>query len=168
MCGIVCQNMLSVIIPYMALLFSLQVLERIMNTEEVGELEVLISLSSRICIIIPGDFSQELERGQIKDRFVKKLVKALNANTKPTSHFPGIRRAIVEQVIHMMELENSSSYANYFSNCRMIEALATVEKTASKVENYMLFFGNAGLMEHSIPLSDLVARAKNKLIHHVA
>jgi hypothetical protein len=152
----------------MTLLFSLQVLERIMNTEEAGELEVLISLSSQICIIVPVDFARELERGQIKDRFVKKLVKSLNANMKPTDHYPGIRRAIVEQVIYMMELENSSSYANYFSECRMMEALSMVEKTASKIENYMLFFGNAGLMEHSVPLSDLVARAKKELIQRAS
>jgi hypothetical protein len=158
--------MLALTTPYMLLTFLLQVLERIMNTEEAGELEVLISLSSQMCIIIPGDFAHELERGQMKERFVTKLVKALNENTKPTAHFPAIRRAIVEQVIYMMELK--TSHANYFSNCRMIDALSMVERTASKVENYMLFFGNAGIMEYSVPLSDLVAKAKKELIDRVA
>uniref|UniRef100_A0A0D9X2B3 BLE2 protein n=1 Tax=Leersia perrieri TaxID=77586 RepID=A0A0D9X2B3_9ORYZ len=140
-----------------------EVLERITDTTIAQELEVLIGLSSQICHIVPEDFARELEHDQIKERFVKKLVEALNTNTKPTAHCPRIRRVIVEQVIYMME--NNSSYANFFNECQMMEALSVVEETPSKVENYRLFMGNAGLMEYSIPLSNLVARAK-ELMHN--
>ncbi|BAF22404.2 Os07g0653900, partial [Oryza sativa Japonica Group] len=147
------------------LLFQLQVLERITDTTVATELEVLIGLSSQICHVVPEDFARELEHYQIKERFVKKLVEALNANVKPTAHCPRIRRVIVEQVIYMME--NNCSYANCFNECQMMEALTVVEETPSKVEKYRLFMGDAGLMEYSMPLSNLVARAKEELMHHV-
>lgn len=108
--------------------------------------------------------ARELEHGQIKERFVKRLVNALNLNIKPTVHCPRIRRVIVEQVIYMME--NNSRYANCFNECGMMEALSVVEETPSKVENYRLL-GNAGLMEYSIPLSNLVARAKEEFMRSV-
>lgn len=147
------------------LLFQLQVLERITDTTVATELEVLIGLSSQICHVVPEDFARELEHDQMKERFVKKLVEALNANVKPTVHCPRIRRVIVEQVIYMME--NNSSYANCFNECQMMEALMVVEETPSKVEKYRLFMGDAGLMEYSIPLSNLVTRAKEELMRHV-
>nr|XP_015645048.2 uncharacterized protein LOC112936040 [Oryza sativa Japonica Group] len=142
-----------------------KVLERITDTTVATELEVLIGLSSQICHVVPEDFARELEHDQMKERFVKKLVEALNANVKPTVHCPRIRRVIVEQVIYMME--NNSSYANCFNECQMMEALMVVEETPSKVEKYRLFMGDAGLMEYSIPLSNLVARAKEELMRHV-
>uniref|UniRef100_A0A0D9X2B4 BLE2 protein n=1 Tax=Leersia perrieri TaxID=77586 RepID=A0A0D9X2B4_9ORYZ len=141
-----------------------EVLERISETTVATELEVLIGLSSQICHVVPGDFAQELEHNQFKENFVNKLVDTLNANTKPTAHCPRIRRVIVEQIIYMMK--NNSSYANCFNECQMMEALSLVEETPSKVENYRLFMGNAGLMKHSLPLSDLVARAK-EIMNHV-
>jgi hypothetical protein len=142
-----------------------KVLERITDTTVATELEVLIGLSSQICHVVPEDFARELEHDQMKERFVKKLVEALNANVKPTVHCPRIRRVIVEQVIYMME--NNCSYANCFNECQMMEALTVVEETPSKVEKYRLFMGDAGLMEYSMPLSNLVARAKEELMHHV-
>ncbi|KAL5197514.1 hypothetical protein ABZP36_001026 [Zizania latifolia] len=144
-----------------------QVLERTIDTTVATELEVLIGLSSQICNVVPEDFTQELEHGQnqIKDRFVKKLVDALNANVKPTAHCPRIRRVIVEQVICMME--SNPSCASCFREWQMMGALQVVEETPSKVENYRLFMGDAGLMECSIPLSSLVVRAKQELMHHV-
>ncbi|EAZ18457.1 hypothetical protein OsJ_33983 [Oryza sativa Japonica Group] len=50
-----------------------EVLERIMDAEG-AELEILIGLSSQICKLIPEEFSQQLEHGQIKRRFIKRLV----------------------------------------------------------------------------------------------
>uniref|UniRef100_A0A0E0EFF2 Uncharacterized protein n=1 Tax=Oryza meridionalis TaxID=40149 RepID=A0A0E0EFF2_9ORYZ len=49
-----------------------------------------------ICKLIPEEFAQELEHGQIKRRFIKRLVDALNANMKPSAHCPRIRRVILE------------------------------------------------------------------------
>ncbi|TVU37480.1 hypothetical protein EJB05_10796, partial [Eragrostis curvula] len=140
-----------------------EVLERVMRSEG-AELEILIGLSSQICRVIPGDFARELDHGQIKERFVKRLVDALNANWEPSADCPGIRRVILEQAINLMEYD--SRYANFFNHRRMMEALSMVEETASDVENYRLFLGDAGLMEASEPLPRLVARAKQLLAVH--
>uniref|UniRef100_A0ACD5WPE7 Uncharacterized protein n=1 Tax=Avena sativa TaxID=4498 RepID=A0ACD5WPE7_AVESA len=132
-----------------------EVLERIIDAEG-AELEILIGLSSQICKVIPKDFTRELENGQIKRRFVKRLIHVLNTNTEPSAHCPGIRRVILEQVINMAECK----YAHCFNEFRMTEALSMVEQTLSETENYRLFLGDAGLMEYSTPISALLANAK--------
>jgi len=38
----------------------------------------------------------------------------------------------------------------------MTEAVSMVEETASKAENYSIFLGDVGLMEHREPLASLV------------
>uniref|UniRef100_A0A0D9X2B5 BLE2 protein n=1 Tax=Leersia perrieri TaxID=77586 RepID=A0A0D9X2B5_9ORYZ len=134
-----------------------EVLERIMDAEG-AELEIFIGLSSQICKVIPEEFTQELEHGQIKRRFVKRLVDALNANMKPTAHCPGIRRVILEQSIYMMEC--NSHYANCFNEYEMMDALFMVVETSSSAENYMVFLGDTGFMECNTPLLALVDRAK--------
>jgi hypothetical protein len=143
----------------------MQVLERIMDAEG-AELEILIGLSSQICQVIPEDFARELEGGQIKERFVKRLVDVLDATMEPSADCPGIRRVILEQAISLMEYD--SRYRNCFNGPRMKmkEALSIVEETASEVENYNLFLGDAGFMEASEPLPRLVARAKQLLAVH--
>jgi hypothetical protein len=138
-------------------LFPLQVLERIMNVEG-AELEILIGLCAQICKVIPEEFVQELEGGQIKKRFMKRLVDALNANMNPGGHCSGIRRVIIELSIYMMEC--NSHYANCFNELRMMEALSMVEEMPSRAENYTIFLGDVGFMEYSIPLIALVDRAK--------
>ncbi|KAI5008473.1 hypothetical protein ZWY2020_009521 [Hordeum vulgare] len=134
-----------------------EVLEIILDADG-SELEILIGLSSQICKVIPEDFTRELNDGQIKQRFAKRVVDTLKANMKPSAHCPGIRRVVLEQVIHLMEY--NSRYADCFNGLGMTEALSMVEKTPSKAENYRLFLGDAGFMEYDMPLSDLVARAK--------
>lgn len=145
------------------IIFPLQVLEGIMEAEG-GELEILIGLSSQISSVIPNEFAQELEHGQIKKRFVKRLVDVLNANMKPTAHCPGMRRVIIEQAIYMMEY--NSHYVNCFKDCWMMEALSMVERTPTKAEKYRLFLGDLGLMEYSTLMSDLVTRAKQLMAVH--
>uniref|UniRef100_A0A8I6WRV2 BLE2 protein n=1 Tax=Hordeum vulgare subsp. vulgare TaxID=112509 RepID=A0A8I6WRV2_HORVV len=135
-----------------------EVLERIMNADG-AELEILIGLSSQTCKVIPEDFTQQLDNDdQIKQRFLKRLVHILNANMKPSAHYPGIRRVVLEQVIHLTE--RNSLYADCFNELKIMEALSRVEQTVSKAENYKLFMGDAGFMEYSTPMSALVARAK--------
>ncbi|KAF0907322.1 hypothetical protein E2562_015823 [Oryza meyeriana var. granulata] len=134
-----------------------EVLERIMEAEG-AELEILIGLSSQICRVIPEEFTQELEHGQIKRRLVKRLVDALNTNMKPNAHCPGIRRVILEQSIYMMEC--NSRYANYFEEFRMMDTLTMVEVTLSRAENYIVILGDAGFMDCSTPLFALVDRAR--------
>jgi hypothetical protein len=145
----------------------LQVLERIMDAEGV-ELEMLIGLSSQISQVIPRDFARELEHNEIKERFVKRLVDTLNENMKPSADCPGIRRVILEQAISLLEYD--SGYVSCFKDRRMMEALCVVEETASDVEKYNLFLGDAGLLEASEPLPRLVARAKQLLpaVHYSA
>ncbi|KAM3383760.1 hypothetical protein ACQJBY_008432 [Aegilops geniculata] len=133
-----------------------EVLEKIIDVEG-AELEIIIGLSSLICKTIPEDFTQELEGGQIKRRFVKRLVDVLT-NTEPSTNCPGIRRAILEQVINMVE--SNYRYADCFNEFRMTEALSVVEQTLSHAENYKFFLGDAGFMEYNTPISALVARAK--------
>ncbi|GJN10835.1 hypothetical protein PR202_ga28965 [Eleusine coracana subsp. coracana] len=139
------------------------VLERIMD-EEGAELEIFIGLGSQICQIIPGDFDRELEHGQTKERFVKRLVDALNANMEPNADCPGLRRVILQQAISLMEYD--SRYAKCFKERRMKEALSMVEETASGIENHNLFLGNTELIETSEPLPRLVAWAKELLSVH--
>nr|CAB3446432.1 unnamed protein product [Digitaria exilis] len=137
-----------------------EVLERIMDAEG-AELQILIGLGSQICEVIPEEFVRELEHGYIRDRFVKRLVDALNANMEPSALYPGIRRVILEQVISMME--HDPRYASCLNNCRMTEAMSMVEDTVSKVENYSIFLGDVGLMEHREPLTCLIVRVKQLL-----
>ncbi|CAL5063877.1 unnamed protein product [Urochloa decumbens] len=96
-----------------------------------------------------------------KEKFMKRHVDALNSYMETSAQCPGIRRVILEQAINLME--HDSSYASYFVNRRMAEALSMVEETASEAENYSLFLGDVGLMEAREPLSCLVARAKQLL-----
>ncbi|KAF7007183.1 hypothetical protein CFC21_022143, partial [Triticum aestivum] len=119
---------------------------------------ILIGLSSQICKVNPKDFTRELDNGQIKQRFLKRLIDTLNENMKPSTHCPGIRRVIVEQIIHLMEC--NSSYADCLSEFRMTEALSMVEQTLSEAEDYRLFLGDEGFMKYNVPLSNFVAIAK--------
>uniref|UniRef100_A0ACD5XU22 Uncharacterized protein n=1 Tax=Avena sativa TaxID=4498 RepID=A0ACD5XU22_AVESA len=140
---------LSLILP--------EVLEGIM-TADGTELEVLAGLSSQICIAIPGDFARELEHGQTKERFIRGLISSINANMNPAAHCPGVRRAVVELAVCIMECDPSSTKC--FIKCRMMEALMMVERKHSRAENYRYFSGDVGLMENRVPLVALVSRAK--------
>ncbi|TVU43573.1 hypothetical protein EJB05_10053, partial [Eragrostis curvula] len=122
-----------------------------------AELEVLIGLSSQICRVIPGDFARVLETRHHKEKFVKRLVNALNANTNPAVHCPGVRRVIIEQAISLMKY--NSHYAIVFNQYNMMKALSMVEQTPSRVERYKIYLGDVGFMEHKEPLSNLVAEA---------
>ncbi|XP_037482126.1 uncharacterized protein LOC119360703 [Triticum dicoccoides] len=138
------------------------VLEGIMDAEG-RELEVLVGLSSQICNVIPEEFVRGLEHNRIKEMFIKRLVSALNSNMVPSAHCLGIRRVVVQHAIYMME--HNPVYVNCFNECQMMEALVRVERTPSRAENYRFFLGDAGIMEHSITLSVLVARAKELMGH---
>uniref|UniRef100_J3MNL7 Uncharacterized protein n=1 Tax=Oryza brachyantha TaxID=4533 RepID=J3MNL7_ORYBR len=77
---------------------------------------------------------------------------------KPSAHCHGIQRVILEQTIYMMEC--NSRYGNYFKEPQMVDALKMVEKTPSRVDNYMILLGDTGFMECGTPLFALVDRAK--------
>ncbi|WVZ66870.1 hypothetical protein U9M48_016033 [Paspalum notatum var. saurae] len=137
-----------------------EVLERILRAEG-AELEIVIGLSSQISKAIPEEFARELEHGEIKQAFMKRLVDVLGANMQPSSDCPGIRRMILEQAINLMEY--NSRYVNCFNNRRMIDALSMVEETISEAENYNIILGDVGLVEANEALPSLVARAKQLL-----
>jgi hypothetical protein len=94
---------------------------------------------------------------------VKRLIDVLNANTEPSAHCPGIRRVILEQVINIAEC--NYRYTDCFNEFKMTEALSMAEQTLSDIENYRLFLGDAGFMEYSMPISTLLARAKELIGH---
>ncbi|KAF2924214.1 hypothetical protein DAI22_07g253200 [Oryza sativa Japonica Group] len=118
----------------------------------------LFFIKTEKLLIQVSNFARELEKGQIKERFVKRLVDELNAHMRPSPYCPSIRRVIVQHAIYLMEF--NPRYANDFHKCWMVEALSKVESTPSRVENYRLLSGDMGLMEHSTAVSTLVARAK--------
>lgn len=125
------------------------------------KLKVLAGLGSQICNVMPEDFAQELERGQTKEIFIKRLVSYINANMKPAAGCPGVTREIVNLAVCMMEC--NPSYTTCFKKYQMMEALLLVEQRDSGAENYRYFSEGVGLMKHSVPLSALVANAKEKM-----
>uniref|UniRef100_A0ACD5Y0A7 Uncharacterized protein n=1 Tax=Avena sativa TaxID=4498 RepID=A0ACD5Y0A7_AVESA len=138
-----------------------KVFEIIMDADG-AELEVFAGLSSQICNVIPEDFARELEHGQNKEKIIKGLVNSLNAYINPAANCPGVRRAVVEQAVYMME--SDPSYTKCFIKCQMMEALMMVQRKHSRADKYRYFSGDVGLMEHSVPLSRLVTRAKELLM----
>ncbi|OEL24907.1 hypothetical protein BAE44_0014072 [Dichanthelium oligosanthes] len=137
-----------------------EVLEKIMVVDG-AELDILIGLSSQICSAIPEDFFREIKDGRIKDRFVKRLINALNASIEPSTCCPETRRVVLEQAINMMEYD--SRYTSCFSDHSMADAVSMVEETALDAENYNIFLGDVGLNEAGEPLSSIVTRAKQLL-----
>jgi hypothetical protein len=57
-------------------------------------------------------------------------------------------------------MECKAGYASCFKKYLMMEALLRVERTPSRAEYYRFFLGDAGLMEHNIPMPALVSKAK--------
>ncbi|KAF8669910.1 hypothetical protein HU200_051091 [Digitaria exilis] len=141
------------------------VLQNIMAAEN-KQLEALIGLASQIFYVLPPRrFVQGLESRIIERPIVEKLVNTLNSNKKPSHEYPRMRRAIVDMVISV--LRHSPGDAIIFrTEGAMVDALSKVEMTPSKVEKYRVFLSKEGVvLEHGLPLRDLVATAKG-LIHH--
>lgn len=123
------------------------------------QMETLIGLASQICNIIPECIVHSLESHLIVSAFVKKMVNALHANTKPSPEYPRMRRVIVELTISI--IESHPCYTNIFIEGGMMEALSKIESIPSKVERYRIFLGNAGVvLESGLPLPNIVSRAK--------
>lgn len=128
-------------------------------------LEVLIGVVSQICDMIPELFiiHDQLQLQANRSELVQKLVVTLNSNRKPNPAYPRMRRVIVDMVISIVKC--CPSYATVLREGGMMEALTKLEMTPSKVEMYMVFYGNIGVvLESGPPLTALVATAKG-LIH---
>ncbi|WVZ92162.1 hypothetical protein U9M48_038249 [Paspalum notatum var. saurae] len=139
-------------------------MENIMSAEG-KQLEALIGLLSKICDVIWDQEPSVLEL-QLQTNgsgLVQKLVGTLNSNRKPNPEYPRMRRVIVELVISTVKL--CPHYTTIFREGGMMEALAKIERTPSKVEKYRVFYGNIGVvLESGSSLTVLVATAK-ELIH---
>ncbi|CAL4955827.1 unnamed protein product [Urochloa decumbens] len=138
---------------------ALQVVLLKMMVAEGKQLESLIGLVSQIYTVIPEHFAHKLESHENARGLVEKLVGTLNCNKKPSHEYPRMRRVIVEMAISIVD--SCPHYATIFREQGMMEALTMVESTPSKVEKYMVFFGDIGVVpERGLPLRDLVAKAK--------
>ncbi|WVZ69655.1 hypothetical protein U9M48_018410 [Paspalum notatum var. saurae] len=132
---------------------------RKMMFAEGKQLESLIGLTSQMYNVIPERLAHELSHINHGTGLVQKLVRTLNCNKKPSHEYPRMRRVVIEMAISI--LESCPRYANIFREQCMMEALTMVEKTQSKVEKYMVFFGDTGMiLERGLPLGDLIAKAK--------
>ncbi|KAL6614911.1 hypothetical protein ACP70R_037181 [Stipagrostis hirtigluma subsp. patula] len=127
-------------------------------TAEGRELEALIGLASQICDIREC-FVVELESKINGAGTVKKLVDTLNSNRKVNPEYPRMRRVIVEMIKSFVR--SYPCYSTMFRQQGMMEALSKVERTPSKIEKYMVFYGNIGVVPESGPsLPSLVAEAR--------
>ncbi|CAO1948358.1 unnamed protein product [Urochloa humidicola] len=137
----------------------LQVVLLKMMVTEGKQLECLIGLASQIYTVIPEHFAHKLASHKNARGLVEKLVGTLNCNKKPSHEYPRMRRVVVEMA--MSVVDSCPQYTTIFREQGMMEALTKVERTPSKVEKYMVFFGDTGVvLERGLPLRDLVARAK--------
>ncbi|CAL4962614.1 unnamed protein product [Urochloa decumbens] len=138
---------------------ALQVVLLKMMVAEGKQLESLIGLALQIYTVIPEHFAHKLASHENARGLVEKLVGTLNCNKKPSHEYPRMRRVAVEMAISIVD--SCPHYAAIFREQGMMEALTKVERTPSKVENYMVFFGDIGVvLERGLPLRDLVAKAK--------
>jgi hypothetical protein len=118
------------------------------------QMEALVCLASKICSVLSEHIAPVMESFQDDEAFAKKLVGELNAHKKPTPHeFPNIRKLLAGLIVSVVEF--CPRYALIFREHRMVEAL-------SNVEQYIVFFGGAGVVseESAGALPTLVARAK--------
>ncbi|WVZ69667.1 hypothetical protein U9M48_018420 [Paspalum notatum var. saurae] len=142
--------------------FALHAVLRKMMSAEGKQLESLIGLASQMHNVIPERLAHELSdlsHTNNGTRLVRKLVGTLNRNKKPSHEYPRMRRVVIEMAISI--LESCPLYANIFREQGMMEALTMVERTPSKVEKYMVFFSDIGMiLERGLPLGNLVAKAK--------
>uniref|UniRef100_A0A0A8XST5 Uncharacterized protein n=1 Tax=Arundo donax TaxID=35708 RepID=A0A0A8XST5_ARUDO len=138
------------------------VLTKMMNAKG-QQLEALIGLTSQICYFIPNIFVETLQQSHITARsVVQKLVGALNTNKKPSPEYPRMRRVVVELAITLMK--SCSNYAVIFKEEGMMQVLSKVEERPSRVKNYRVFSGSAGvILENGLSLRELVASAKGLL-----
>ena len=138
----------------------MQVMETIISTQG-KQLEILISLASQICNVIPELPDVFGMQSQVDvTSFVHKMMCTLHENMLPSPEYPRMRRVIIEMAISILELY--PRYATIFRENGMMDALSKVESTTpSKVEKYQVFFGNVGvILESGVPLPVLVVKAK--------
>ena len=137
----------------------MQVMEFI-RTKEDKQLEAALGVASQIGY--PKYFAQMLELDtDAATALVERLVNILKSK-KPCPEYTRIRRVLVEEVISIVEL--CPGYIKIFRERGALDALDMVTGTPSRLEKYRVFLDGEGVVEESLPMHDLVEKAK-RLIH---
>ena len=138
----------------------------IRTSEEGKQLEAALCVASQIGYVIPEYFTQVLESctDAAATELVEKLVDTLS-NREPSLECPRIRRVLVEVVISIVDL--SPGYIKIFREKGAKDALDIVKGTPSRMEKYMVFLDGEGVVAESLPMRDLVDKAK-RLIYQAA
>ena len=137
----------------------------IRTSEEGKQLEAALCVASQIGYVIPEYFAQVLESctDAAATELVEKLVDTLS-NREPSLECPRIRRVLVEVVISIVDL--SPGYIEIFREKGAKGALDMV-KGPSRLEKYRVFLDGEGVVAESLPMRDLVDKAK-RLIYQAA
>jgi hypothetical protein len=132
----------------------------IRTSEEGKQLEAALGVASQIGHVIPEYFAQVLESctDAAATELVEKLVDTLS-NREPSLECPRIRRVLVEVVISIVDL--SPGYIEIFREKGAKGALDMVKGTPSRLEKYMVFLDGEGVVAESLPMRDLVDKAKS-------
>jgi hypothetical protein len=139
---------------------TLQVMELI-RTKEGEQLEAALCIASQIGYVIPEYFAQVLEPdidAASAEKLVEKLVVTLKSNMEPCLKYPRIRRVLVEVVISTVVL--CPGYIKIFRAKGAKDALDMVKGTPSRLEKYRVFLDGEGVVAESLPMRDLVDKAK--------
>jgi len=138
----------------------------IRTSEEGKQLEAALCFASQVGYVIPEYFTQVLESctDAAATELVEKLVDTLS-NREPSLECPRIRRVLVEVVISIVDL--SPGYIEIFREKGAKDALDMVKGTPSGLEKYMVFRDGEGVVAESLPMRDLVDKAK-RLIYQAA
>jgi hypothetical protein len=82
------------------------------------------------------------------------LVKCLEKNIRPRTS--QLRRVIIQMTISMLK----SSWKVEMIDARMPQALSEIQTHTTVIENYRLHFGDIGVLEMDMPISQLLLEAK--------
>jgi hypothetical protein len=137
----------------------MQVMELIM-TRKGKELEAALCVASQIGYVIPKYYTQVLESADTYSAaaLVGKLLHTLSSIREPCLEYPRIRRVLVEVVISIVDL--CPRYINICREKRVMDALDMVKGTPSRLEKYRVCLGGQGVVAESLPMRDLVDKAK--------
>jgi hypothetical protein len=129
---------------------------QIIRTKEGKQLEAALGVASGY----REYFAQMLESDTdaAAAALIEKLVNTLKSNRKPCPEYPRIRRVIILVVISIME--SCPQYKKIFRGKGAEDALDMVKGTPSRLEKYRVFLDGEGVVEESVPMRDLVDKAK--------
>ncbi|RLN05355.1 hypothetical protein C2845_PM13G02910 [Panicum miliaceum] len=148
---------------------ALQKVMKIIGTKEDKQLEAALCVGSQIGYVIPGCFARMLESytDAAAAELVKKLVNILKSNRKPCPKNPRMRRVLIEVIISILYLCHETRYIKFFREKGLKDALDIVKGIPSRLEKYRVFLGGEGVLAESLPMRDLVDKAKRLIDPHI-